>query len=437
MKHLINIARMIVVASLVMSLPSVSFAQNKTGKKQSGLAIVKTDSLPELIQQYLHETSSKHFEDPRVPRFLIKDRTGNYVFGVGGSVGAKLFYDYDGYRGDAFTMNKEDVSHDNGNDVVDFDLTSTNISFKVLGLTKYGVIDAFINANFSGVDGALKIQYAYLDAFGLRVGMANTGFNDDESLDFIDADAVLSNTGGRQIPQISYSHRFKNGMRIQGGLEFPQGTTVWSFSRAYATSDIYPVASLVPDVTANWFYTTKQLHLYAGVNSSFQNYYDEADAFRGEMIYAFQLSGNYAFYKTERQSHKIYAQGIWTHGMGDYCRVLRKKGLNAIMSADDFDKPKDQYCVGVPNVLGGSVGYQAKFGLNTIDIMYSHVNVSGHEVREIPDAVDWAHSAAINYMRKIFSYGTVGAECIFGRKTDLAGKTYTNIRSYVYLRYDF
>lgn len=419
----------------------ISYGQNNAGKKQAreekdgkALSLVRTDSLPEILQYYLNESTSKHFEDPKIPRFLIKDRTDSFVFGVGGGVNAKIFYDYDGNSGDKITFDKEDVSHNLDNDVIDFDLTATNISFKVLGKTKRGVIDAFINADFSGDGGNLKLKQAYVNVFGLRVGKTNTGFRDDESIDMVDDDAVLSNTA-RKVSQVSYSHKFNNGMRVQAGFEFPQSVSVTQYSKADSSVSISGVKTLYPDFTANWYYSRERLHLYAGSAIRFENYYDNSNTFQGEFCYAFQLSGNWSFVKTPQQTHKLFLQGIWTRGMADCCRNTREKGVSAIVIYEDLGSRKADIIV--PDSWGASVGYQAKFGRHTIGLSYSALGIYVKEINRIGSLYNWAHAGGINYLMKIFQYGVIGCELVAGRKYDRDGKEYTNMRSYLYLRYDF
>jgi len=417
-----------------------SYGQNDAGKKQAPvekdgktLSLVRTDSLPEILQYYLNESTSKHFEDPKIPRFLIKDRTDSFVFGVGGGVDAKIFYDYDGDTGDKISFEKEDVSHDLDNDVIDFDLTATNISFKVLGKTKRGVIDAFINADFSGGGGNLKLKQAYVNVFGLRIGKTNTGFRDDESIDMVDEDAVLSNTA-RKVPQVSYSRKFKNGMRVQGGFEFPQSVSVTEYAKYDSLIGISSIKTLLPDFTANWYYSRERLHLYAGAAMRYENYYDYSNVFRGALCYAFQLSGNWSLVKTSRPTHKLFFQGIWTRGMADCCRNVRDQGASAVVV---YDEPITNSRFYVPCLWGASAGYQAKFGLNTIGLSYSVVNVYTQNSTDLGTPYSWAHAAGINYLRKVFQYGVIGCEFVAGRKYDRDGNKYTNMRGYLYLRYDF
>lgn len=422
--------RKTVALFMLMALCMTSFARSRTSsdvgkQKEPRIQFSRTDSLPEIIQYYLRETSSKHFEDPKIPRFLLKDRTDSFVFGVGGSVDARLFYDHQGSTGNGFSISDE---QSNGNDVIDLNMRYTNLSFKVLGKTRKGVVDAFVSVDFRNKGGGMRLTQAYIDIFGLRIGLANTSFRDDESLNLVDVFGNLSGTA-RKVPQVSYSYRFRNGMRIQAGAEFPQSTSVW----VRASKDSCCIATyktLIPDMTANFYYTRERIHLYGGINCRFIDYYNDYDKFDGVFGYAFQVGGNWSFVKRHNQTHKLYLQGVWAHGMADCVGSMRNQGLCAVsdLSTDTFV---------VPTVFGCSAGYQVKFGDNTFDLNMSYNGAYGHEHTGIGSMYDYAYAGSINYFRKFLKYATAGIEGIIGSRHDVDGRSYMNSRVYVYLRYDF
>jgi len=407
---------------LFLSMPVMAFAQ------KSGLGISKVDSLPELIQYYLEETTSKHFEDPKVPRFLLKDRTDNFVFGVGGAIDARLFYDNKGERGINYVFGKEDGSAKYDNNAVDFSAFATNLTFKVLGKTKYGVIDGLINIDFGNNGMGVRLMQAYIDVFGLRIGKTNTGFRDEVSVDLVDCFADVSATFNK-LPQISYSYRFKNGIRAQAGIEFPQSTSVWikDPDKTYLVSN-YTILS--PDLTANIYYNGAKIHLYAGVNSRLLTFVDAQQNGQKVPLYAVQAAMRWPFVKSDRQTHNLYLNAIWTHGMADCLASMRSQGLSAV-----YTTATNTYII--PNAYGGSVGYQAIFGKNTIDLTGSANSVLGNETSGIGEMYKWAFSGAINYFREILTYGTVGFEFIAGRRTNLDSTLQSNIRTYLYIRYNF
>jgi len=392
------------------------------------LEVSRLDSLPEIIQYYLTETTSKHFEDPKVPRFLMKDRTDNFVFGVGGSVQAKMFYDHLGNKGNYFSMSKDSGTPATENDVIDFNLNSTSLVFKVLGKTKIGVVDALVSIDFNNSTGGVRLTQAYVDLFGMRIGLTNTAFRDDVSMDLVDFNGVVTSTV-RKVPQVSYSYRFKNGLRAQAGIEFPQSTSV-SVINEDGTTGITKYNILLPDLNANVFYTGERIHLYGGVAGRLMNYYKDNVEYKGIPSYAFQVSMNWAFVKRPEQTHKLFAQGIWTHGMADCCISMRNKGLSAVTNFIDSS-------YSIPNVWGGSVGYQAKFGKNTIDMAGSINSAYGIKDAGIPGMYEWGYAFVVNYFRTFIKYGTAGVEVVSARRNNIDATTSFNSRVYLYLRYNF
>jgi len=396
------------------------------------MTVVSSDNLDSLLTVYLQQTSSKHFEDPIIPRFLIQDRNDKFVFGIGGYVGAKAYYDYGGKQGGTFTLvNSEETKHKN--DVGGVDLSSTRLFFKILGKTKRNFVDAYIEANFEGENYALKLQKAYIDLFGIRVGMSQTAFSDDESIDLIGAGMHYS-YNRRSVPGISYSYRFQNGLRLQAGFESPQATSI--YSKIDGSFDWTVKKVLMPhfDITANAYYNHNRLHLYAGTYFRLMQYYDVlvSDRFRNKQCYAVQAGGNYAFIKNNTNVQKIYLQGIYSFGLADCINNLDGKGLSAIMP-NRLGVVSYDIC----SVYGASAGYTAAWGNNSINILGAFNKVTGHENSNLPQLYDMGLACAGNYMRTILKYGTIGAEFEWGRSYTLGNTSLSNFRVMILLRYNF
>jgi len=428
-----------ILAAVFMSC-SVLYAagqKKETDKeKEKAFSIIRTDSLSQILADYLQMTTSKHFEDPRIPRFLIQDRTDHFVFGVGGRVDGKFYYDLGGVDGNSLKLVSDD-QEPYKNDLVNMSLASTTLQFKVLGKTKRGVIDAYITADFSGTGGTLKLGHAYVDVFGLRIGRTDSGFRDDESINLVDGDGHFSGTS-RKVPQISYSRRFKNGIRLQGGVELPNSATIFFKGRGVQNpqTDVIDFKLPYPDLTVNMYYTGKKFHFYAGLlGRAVQYYYDKSyhdiDGYSGSMAYGLQLGSNFYLSKTSSQAHRIFLQGVWSDGVNDCLKILRKKGQNLVVPVEET-APYE-----IPKGLGGQIGYQVRWKNSTIDLQYSIVKVSGYRNARFDELFDWGHSASLNYLLKIFKYGTIGAEAVAGRSWNLGGKGSYNFRGYILMRYDF
>lgn len=432
----IRSAAAVLAAAFMCCFASGAAGQEKgadSGKvKDKAFFVVSSDSLSQIISDYLENTTSKHFEDPRIPRFLIQDRTDHFVFGIGGNVQGKFYYDLGGVDANGFKLISDDTSPFQ-NDLVNMSLASTTLQFKVLGKTKAGMIDVYITAGFTGPGGTLKLDHAYVDIFGLRIGRTDSGFRDDESINLLDGNGHFSGTA-RKVSQISYSRRFRNGIRLQGGVEIPNSATSFFKGRGVTLQDgvINDLKLPYPDVTANMYYTGKRFHFYAGaLCRALKYYYEDQDYYGGNMAYGLQTGSNFYIVKEPSHSHRVFLQGVWSCGVNDCIKILGNKGLNVVVPVDET-KP-----YAIPNGLGGQIGYQFKWNNSTIDLQYSAVKVSGYGDADFGELFDWGHAATLNYMLKFLKYGTTGAELVAGRSWDRAGNGSYNLRGYLLIRYDF
>ena len=74
---------------IVLQLFYPLYSQNKKeDKKPPLIQMTYQDSLSSILKSYVEATSSKYFQDPRIPRFLMVDRNDTFVFGIGGYVAA-------------------------------------------------------------------------------------------------------------------------------------------------------------------------------------------------------------------------------------------------------------------------------------------------------------------------------------------------------------
>jgi len=420
--------RKLIISALILLAASTAFAQDKKGNI---LSVVSSDSLNIFLREYMEQTSGKRFEDPTVPRFLICDRKDMFVFGVGGYVGAKLIYDYQGNSKAGFQpVDPSTTSH--SNDVLGIDMTSSRFFFKVLGNTKKGIIEAYLESGFSGDNKTLKLLKAYVSLFGFRVGLSRTAFSDTQTVPTI-SDGTLYSFSDRNVPMIAYSYLFNNGIRVQGGFEFPQATSIYTSIEPGGPMQVVTVGMPQPDITVVSYFDRGNLHLFAGGYLRFMQYYDESNTrrFRNKTGYAFQLSGNYRF-QTGEISHKLFLQTQYEHMMADCFDNLNNKGLSVIMP----------YRIGwtsydTTNGIGGQAGYQLAFGQNTFNLQCGTNRLFGHEKSGYPELYKQGYVTTLNYMRKFFKYGTLGAEVVYGRSYTVGGSVLKDFRTVVLLRYDF
>ena len=138
----------------------------------AAFSVVKYDTLSYVIKSYIEESSSKYFQDPTIPRFLIKDRTDSFIFGVGGYVAALGYYDNNNLAGPYFMVSSIPVGNKRLNpNYFDLNMSQTRLSFKVIGITKRGVVNAYIETDFAGSNYAMRLRHAYLEFMGIKIGL--------------------------------------------------------------------------------------------------------------------------------------------------------------------------------------------------------------------------------------------------------------------------
>lgn len=420
--------KLLIIAALLLSTGLNSFAQ----EQESLFSVVHPDSLDVLLKNYLNQTTGKRFEDPKLPRFLIGDRNDIFVFGIGGYVGAKMIYDYQGNSTVEFRPVQQ-VIDPKINDVLSIDMTSSRFFFKILGNTKKGIIEAYMEAGFSGAGKTLSLKKAYVNALGFRVGINNTAFADNQTVPII-TDGGSNSFNDRSVPLIEYSYLFKNGLRVQGGFEFPQSTTIYYSKAQAAKREVVNVEMPMPDVVAGTFYDKNNLHLHAGGIFRLMQFYDEffSKRFLKMPGYGVNLSGNYTINSSKSLSHKIYLQGQYEYMMSDCFSTIDKMGLSAIMPNrigwTEFDLTRG---------FGGQIGYTLSFGPNRFNLQTCYNRIYGHENSGFPDLYKSGLRATVNYMRTIFKYGTIGLECDYGFNKNVGGDLLNGYRGMALLRYDF
>jgi len=418
--------------ALAIVLLLACLASSAQDKEKNVLSVVSSDSLNVFLKSYLEQTTGQRFEDPTIPRFLISDRKDMFVFGVGGYVGAKLIYDYGGNSASGLQpLDAAVTAHDN--DVLGIDMTSSRFFFKVLGNTKKGIAEAYIEAGFNGTNNTLKLLKAYVNVLGFRVGLSNTAFADNQTIPIITGGGVYS-FNDRAVPMIAYSYLFKSGVRLQAGLEFPQATTIMTAEENGDPRKVVTVEMPHPDLTLSTYYNHNNLHLFAGGYLRLMKYYDYLDSqkFVVKPGGAVNLSGNYTFRHSSDFNSRLFLQAQYEYMMADCFDNLNGKGLSAIMPMR-LGYISYDYTQGV----GGQVGYQINFGLNSFNLQAGANRLFGHEKSGFDDLYKLGYVTTLNYMRKFWKYGTIGAEVAYCRNYTLAGSVLSDVRGVIHLRYDF
>lgn len=128
----------------------------------------------------LYDETNRSFRDPDPPRFLLIDKKGNTVFGIGGNIEGVVRYDFDGAVFDnAFNIRDIPVpANPKFRSRFSADATRSSLQFNLLRKTRFGVLSGYIFADFSGENYKFQLSKAYLQLHNFKVGLASSTFQD-------------------------------------------------------------------------------------------------------------------------------------------------------------------------------------------------------------------------------------------------------------------
>lgn len=397
----------------------------------SSLPVVPVDSLPTALYDYLVSSTSKHFHDPSVPRFLIKDRSYNYVFGIGGYVQAFGLYDMSGMDNPSFVANSIPVNSRQyyNSDVTNINIGLSRLFFKLIGTTAYGMINAYIETDFNGENNVLRLRQAYIQYQGLTIGQAWTTFKDSESPNTLEPQGPVS-MPDRRVPLIRYTLNVNKKIKMALGVEVTQTTDITIPNEYLGTGDDYTVIAIpqnIPDIPVSFEYTVDRFHAFAGYNMRYMKCPVDDGKYQNVFSCAAQLSFKYDFFKSSVFTHTFYGQGIYANGMVDCIQDMSGLGLNILL--------KSGMDVDVLSGFGYYAGYQMKWKQNEMNFVYSLSQCIG--VGGYPGLYKRGEYAVANYMRDIAIHGKIGAEVVYGKKMLQGGESGNDFRLNILLRYDF
>lgn len=131
------------------------------------------------VMEVLYDTENT-FNDPDAPRFLLIDRKGNTLLGIGGYVEGIMQYDFNGAL-DSYGLTCYDIpvpSDPRLKSRFGADASRSTIVLNLLHKTKLGVLSAYVQGNFSNANYGFKLKQAYLRLNHLTFGLTRSTFQD-------------------------------------------------------------------------------------------------------------------------------------------------------------------------------------------------------------------------------------------------------------------
>lgn len=282
------------------------------------------------VMTVLYDTQDLHFRDPGLPRFLLIDRTGGTVLGIGGAVEGVVSYDFMGAIGnDGFVTYEIPVPRDPSmRNRLGASASHSALFLKLVRQTKLGVLTAYTEANFTG-DGngyGFKLKQAYITLDKVTLGLTNSTFVDPQSgVPTVDYQGPSGEVGGKNI-LARYRRTFGKGFSFAVSAEFPKAT--------YTTGQqAEAISQRIPDIPAYIQYAFGGGKSHVRLSAIFRDlsYRDLAEGRNRTTVgWGVQLSGLAKLCKPVT----LFYQGVYGKGIAHYLNDLDGNGMDLIPGSE-------------------------------------------------------------------------------------------------------
>lgn len=377
------------------------------------------------VVRVLYDTSDMHFQDASVPRFLMIDRQGNTLFGIGGYVEGVMQYDFDGaIDGDGFvTHNIAVPSNPTLHNRLGADATHTNLVFQLLRNTKLGILNAYVQGNFSGDSYGFKLKKAYISLHNVTAGYARSTFEDGASgsptIDYQGPSGAVSATN----LLLQYRVHLDKHFTVAISAELPQADYTLTPGANEA------INQRCPDIPAyvQYQWAGGDSHVRASALFRQLSYRNLAKAEnRFATGWGVQLSGVAKISSIA----EVYYQAVYGKGIANYINDISEFGYDLISDGAD-GKMK------APGAFGVAGGVRLNLSDRVfVSSTYSFCRLYDQENMG-PDAYRRGNYAVVNCFYTPISDLQVGIEYLHGRRTDMSHEHGTANRLEAMVKYSF
>lgn len=327
MKHLLTLAA-------VLGLSMSAGAQSSTSESEPLIhgiperAIILSggqNGIHRNILTVLYDTSDMHFQDSKMPRFLLIDRMGTTVFGIGGYVEGVFQYDFGGaVDNNSFVVNDIPVpSNPAQRTRLGADFTRTNIVMQLLHNTRWGVLNVFAQGAFKGDNYGFILDRAYIQLHNVMVGKNWSTFQDLASgAPTIDYQGPAGSILKKNV-QIRYRNMSHEHFAWAAAVEIPEMTA------NYTDGLTQKISQRFPDIPAYAQYMWDQGNSHIRLSAILRQL-SYRDLVEGKNKFATgwgaQLSG---VWKIDSHFNFLY-QTYYGKGIGDYVTDLCGFGYDLV-----------------------------------------------------------------------------------------------------------
>lgn len=312
------------------------FAFSTLAAQNYQLVVISSERVSPRKDSMMMAETSRHFlsvheqgfQQSAPPNFVITGNNNRFMFGIGGYVNFRTAYDLDGAL-----PNLDFVTYDitvpnswQERQRLFMDASTTRLYFRTLIKSRcLGLITTYVETDFRGYHGDLRMRQAYVAFKGLLFGRSATTFCDlgagPNTVDFQGPNAYNFKFNN----MIRYRYAISPNWTIAAALEMP------SVSGTYS-DELQAIPQRVPDlplyVQWNWGYRTGLMsHLRASAVFRDMFYYNvSSDKHQETFGWGVQLSGNIKIFRPLQ----IFMNGVYGKGITPYIQDLYGSGLDLV-----------------------------------------------------------------------------------------------------------
>lgn len=359
------------------------------------------------VMKVLYDTSDLHFQDANAPRFLMIDRQGNTVFGIGGYVEGVMQYDFAGAI-DAAGFVTHDIavpSDPTLRNRFGASASHTNIVLQLLRNTRLGVLSVYTQGNFSGDSHGFKLKKAYIQLHNVTAGYARSTFEDaiagSPTIDYQGPSGAVSRTSVLLQYRVPLDRHFTAAI----SAELPDAD--------YTLTDgaNEEINQRCPDIPAyiQYQWDGGDSHVRASAIFRQLSYRNLATA---ENRFATGWGVQFSGAAKVGSIAKVYYQAVYGKGIANYINDLADFGYDLISDGENGT-------MRAPGAFGVSAGVRVNITPRVfVSGTYSFCRLYDQEHMG-PDAYRRGNYAVVNCFYTPFSDFQVGIEYLNGRRTDM------------------
>ena len=299
------------------------------------------------VLNVLLDTRDLSFHDPDIPRYLIIDKEGNSLLGIGGYVEGVAMGDFKGsINNNNFIPYQIPVPGlPTQRSSMAADVSRSTIFLKLVRHTRVGALTAYFQTNFSGDNGGygLTLDQAYVSIGNVTMGLANSTFSDvSANAPVIDYKGPAGQVGCKNV-LLRYRVDFNSHWALAISAESAKSTVTPYDDQEVMLHQSWPDIPIY--VQYSWG-TGSHVRASGMIrNLGYRNLIENHNTH--QMGYGLELSG---LFNIQRKVN-IFYQGAYGRGIAHYINDLDGTGFDLVGSATD---PGKMIAPRTVSVVGGA-----------------------------------------------------------------------------------